>query len=263
MSARRRASTRARWRRPPSTSRSAWPPTGRGAADLEARRRLGPRRSSVFPAPARAVLAAATYEEACALSRAACGKAISKQLFNILPKIREVDALVTRTASSDCSKCAPELSLAVAGRRADGPPQEHGRGSRRAGAGASARSSGAEAIARHAGAAPGGRPAPTTSSTPSPEPGRLARPGSTPRPGATVTSVGCDGSRGMSAARIARWRSPSSISTTRSTTGRAPSAAGRPPMSPGGLTRPARSPGCARWTIDGMTDRVEYPRPTR
>jgi predicted RNase H-like nuclease len=82
-------------------------------ADMEARRRLGPRRSSVFPAPARAVLAATTYEEACALSRAASGKAISKQLFNILPKIREVDALVTPLLQERLFEMSPELSLTL------------------------------------------------------------------------------------------------------------------------------------------------------
>ena len=82
-------------------------------ADIEARRRLGPRRSSVFPAPVRSVLAATTYEEACALSRAACGKAVSKQLFNILPKIREVDALVTPRRQQRLFEMSPELSLAV------------------------------------------------------------------------------------------------------------------------------------------------------
>jgi predicted RNase H-like nuclease len=80
---------------------------------VEARRQLGPRRSSVFPAPVRSVLAASTYEEACALSRAACGKAISKQLFNILPKIREVDALVTPLRQQRLFEMSPELSLAV------------------------------------------------------------------------------------------------------------------------------------------------------
>ena len=67
------------------------PPGGPRACDVAARRMLGPRRSTIFPAPARAVLEAEGYEQACALSRAASGKAISKQTFNILPKIREVD----------------------------------------------------------------------------------------------------------------------------------------------------------------------------
>jgi predicted RNase H-like nuclease len=88
-------------------------PDGARRADVEARQQLGPRRSSVFPAPVRPVLAATTYEEACALSRAACGKAISKQLFNILPKIREVDALMTPQRQRRVFEMSPELSLAV------------------------------------------------------------------------------------------------------------------------------------------------------
>jgi predicted RNase H-like nuclease len=88
-------------------------PDGPRRADVEARQRLGPRRSSVFPAPVRSVLTAATYEEACSVSRAACGKAISKQLYNILPKIREVDALVTPERQRRLFEMSPELSLAV------------------------------------------------------------------------------------------------------------------------------------------------------
>jgi predicted RNase H-like nuclease len=86
---------------------------GARRADVEARQWLGPRRSSVFPAPVRSVLTATTYDEACSLSRATCGKAISKQLFNILPKIREVDALVTPQRQQRLFEMSPELSLAV------------------------------------------------------------------------------------------------------------------------------------------------------
>jgi predicted RNase H-like nuclease len=82
-------------------------------SDAEARKRLGARRSSVFPAPVRAVLPAATYQEACAISRATCGKAISKQLFNILPRIREVDALITPRRQRRLVEMSPELSLTL------------------------------------------------------------------------------------------------------------------------------------------------------
>jgi predicted RNase H-like nuclease len=60
-------------------------------ADVAARQLLGPRRSSVFPAPVRAVLAAANYDEARRLSLAACGRSLSKQTFFITPGIREID----------------------------------------------------------------------------------------------------------------------------------------------------------------------------
>lgn len=59
--------------------------------DREARRRLGPRASSVFPAPARATLAAADWDEAQRLNRAASGRGLSRQGWNLVPKIREVD----------------------------------------------------------------------------------------------------------------------------------------------------------------------------
>ena len=62
------------------------------AVDMVARKFIQPRGSSVFPAPPRSVLAAADYADACARSRVACGKALSRQAFAILPKIREVDS---------------------------------------------------------------------------------------------------------------------------------------------------------------------------
>lgn len=62
--------------------------------DQEARRRLGPRRSSVFPAPPRAVLAAQDHGEACRRARALDGRGLSVQTWNIVPKVRQVDALL-------------------------------------------------------------------------------------------------------------------------------------------------------------------------
>jgi predicted RNase H-like nuclease len=61
--------------------------------DLDARRILNPHGSRVFSAPPREALAASCYPEACALARAATGKAISKQCWHLFPKIRELDAL--------------------------------------------------------------------------------------------------------------------------------------------------------------------------
>jgi predicted RNase H-like nuclease len=91
---------------------------GPRACDREARRLLGPRRSSVFPAPARAVLGASSYEEACAISRRIGGRAISKQLYNILPKIREVDRLQSQPRSRlphllHLFEMCPELSFSL------------------------------------------------------------------------------------------------------------------------------------------------------
>jgi predicted RNase H-like nuclease len=54
---------------------------------------LGERQSSVFSVPSRAALAASDYREACAIALATSDppRKISKQLFMIAPKIREVD----------------------------------------------------------------------------------------------------------------------------------------------------------------------------
>ena len=70
--------------------------SGGRACDREARKLLGQRRSSVFPAPVRPVLEASTYEDACARSRASSpnGMKISKQTYAIVPKIKQVDDLL-------------------------------------------------------------------------------------------------------------------------------------------------------------------------
>ena len=67
--------------------------------DRAARKFLGRARgSSVFPPPIRPVLEATSWEDACIRSRASAphGKALTKQTFAILPKIREVDELLQR-----------------------------------------------------------------------------------------------------------------------------------------------------------------------
>jgi predicted RNase H-like nuclease len=86
---------------------------GPRACDREARLLLGPRRSSVFPAPVRPVLRATSYAEACAISREHCGKGVSKQLYNILGKIREVDGVITPNRQRQLFEACPELSFAV------------------------------------------------------------------------------------------------------------------------------------------------------
>ena len=73
------------------------------SCDRAARKALGrPRASSVFPAPARAVLDldARTYQEANKFSKETVGKGITQQTFAILPKIREVDTLLRSSAKA-------------------------------------------------------------------------------------------------------------------------------------------------------------------
>jgi predicted RNase H-like nuclease len=71
---------------------------GRGGREAEnaVRPLLGARQSSVFSVPSRAAIAAADYATACAAALATSEppRKVSKQLFNIAPKIREVDAML-------------------------------------------------------------------------------------------------------------------------------------------------------------------------
>jgi predicted RNase H-like nuclease len=81
------------------------PSAGGRECDREARRLLGtPRRSSVFPPPTRPALASATYEEAQGF-----GAGMSRQAFGILPKIREVDQLMTPEGQERVREIHPEL----------------------------------------------------------------------------------------------------------------------------------------------------------
>ncbi len=68
-------------------------PGGRGPERL-VRRKLPGRSSSVFSVPSRAAIYAADYAEACRIALATSDppRALSRQLFNIMPRIREVDA---------------------------------------------------------------------------------------------------------------------------------------------------------------------------
>lgn len=82
--------------------------------DHEARALLGrPRASSVFRPPCRPALEASDYAQACALNRAHTGVALSKQTWNIAPKIRELDQLLAakQPLRSRLLEAHPELCL--------------------------------------------------------------------------------------------------------------------------------------------------------
>ena len=64
------------------------------ACDIAARKFLGRAGSSVFPAPPRAALPYTDYRAALAAARSATGRGISKQTFNIMAKIAELDSLI-------------------------------------------------------------------------------------------------------------------------------------------------------------------------
>ena len=93
------------------------PDTGHRLADVAARTELPVgRKSSVFPTPARAAVAATTWQEANAANRAATGKGLSHQAFNLCGKVAEVDAWV-RGGSSGVAviEVHPEVSFTALG----------------------------------------------------------------------------------------------------------------------------------------------------
>ena len=80
--------------------------------DREARQLLGRgRAASVFSAPARRTLAADNYPDALETNRKTTGRGLSKQAWNIVPKIREIDTLLgdNRALQGVLRECHPEL----------------------------------------------------------------------------------------------------------------------------------------------------------
>jgi predicted RNase H-like nuclease len=84
-------------------------PGGR-ICDRQARRLLGRRASSVFSPPSRDMLEATGYEEVR-------GRGMSRQAFGIMPKIREVDRVMTPALHHMVYEAHPELAfLSLTGR---------------------------------------------------------------------------------------------------------------------------------------------------
>jgi predicted RNase H-like nuclease len=77
---------------------------GRRPCDLLARQQLGRKRASVFFAPTRNQLPALEYEEVRV-------QGVSLQTFYILPKIREVDQLISPTDQDWLKEAHPELAF--------------------------------------------------------------------------------------------------------------------------------------------------------
>jgi predicted RNase H-like nuclease len=88
------------------------PARTRRASDAALRVHLAARRSSVFPTPPRVVLDATDYRDALARARAATGVGLSKQTWNLVDKIREIDALMTPRLQPLVSEAHPESSFA-------------------------------------------------------------------------------------------------------------------------------------------------------
>ncbi|MEN2495001.1 MAG: hypothetical protein TECD_00913 [Hyphomicrobiaceae bacterium hypho_1] len=86
---------------------------GGRTADREARAVLGQRRSAVFAVPSRATVMCDNYSNACATAYKSSNppRKISKQIFNIFPKIREVDALMTPVLQARVFETHPEIAF--------------------------------------------------------------------------------------------------------------------------------------------------------
>ncbi|MGF1461657.1 MAG: DUF429 domain-containing protein [Maricaulaceae bacterium] len=89
------------------------PEPGGRACERAARAALGPRKSSVFPAPCREALQLEDYAQAMAVNRAKGGPGLTKQAFNIFPKMRELDVLMTPDLQARVREVHPELAFTV------------------------------------------------------------------------------------------------------------------------------------------------------
>lgn len=85
---------------------------GRGP-EQHVRPLLGARQSSVFSIPARNAVMCDDYREACRIAAELSDppKRVSKQAFNIFPKIREIDALMTPALCERVFEVHPEVAF--------------------------------------------------------------------------------------------------------------------------------------------------------
>jgi predicted RNase H-like nuclease len=98
---------------------------GSRACDIAARKLLGwPRRNSVFSPPCRAALGAADHAAATAMNLRITGKGLSRQAWNIAPKIKPVDDAITPECQQWVFEVHPEVCFwALAKNR----PMVHGK----------------------------------------------------------------------------------------------------------------------------------------
>ena len=91
------------------------------SCDREARRLLGPRRSSVFSPSARQTLEARTFRQALRINQKVMHTGLSIQAFHISPKIRDVDVLMNAGRQRYVREVHPEVTFA----RLNGSPMLH------------------------------------------------------------------------------------------------------------------------------------------
>lgn len=83
------------------------------AVEREVRALLGVRQSSVFSVPSRAAIECMDYRQSCAanLLHSDPPKKVSKQIFHIFPKMREIDAVMTPDLQAWVFEVHPELAF--------------------------------------------------------------------------------------------------------------------------------------------------------
>ena len=99
------------------------PEKGERGCDVEARRVLGRRRASVFPVPCRDAVYAESYEKAVEINMMASGRKVSRQLWNMAPRIRAIDIFLRENprAKGVLRESHPEICFASI----SGGPMEH------------------------------------------------------------------------------------------------------------------------------------------
>lgn len=87
--------------------------SGPRVCDQAARKILGRRRSSIFPAPIRQALDADSWEWACEITKGIDGRKVSKQAWGIYGKIKQIDVLLGNndTLRPCLREVHPELSF--------------------------------------------------------------------------------------------------------------------------------------------------------
>jgi predicted RNase H-like nuclease len=79
--------------------------------DIEARKVLGPRKSSVFPAPDPRLLDCPSYADARLRSVSLCGKSVSAQAYAIYSKVKQVNDVMTPQLQDFMFELHPEVSF--------------------------------------------------------------------------------------------------------------------------------------------------------
>jgi predicted RNase H-like nuclease len=79
--------------------------------DIQARKVLGPRKSSVFPAPDPRLLDCPSYADARLRSVTLCGKSVSAQAYAIYSKVKQVDDVMTPQLQERVFEVHPEVSF--------------------------------------------------------------------------------------------------------------------------------------------------------